>query len=98
MTDLDELDRAEARAIAARARMNATLGALQTRLTPQGVAQEALDRIGDTGALALDAGVKAAKRHPAKVACGAALLAAFLGRRHIGKMIARLPRAKRKER
>ncbi|WP_298669978.1 DUF3618 domain-containing protein [uncultured Sphingomonas sp.] len=87
MSEPTALDRAEARAADARARMTATLGALQTRLAPRNVAQEAIGRINDTGARALDAGVVAAKRHPGKIAGGIALLAAFLGRRHIAMLI-----------
>lgn len=98
MTEPDELDRAEARAAAARERMTATLGALQTRLAPHNVAQEAMERISDTGARALDASVNAAKRHPGKIVGGVALLAAFLGRRHFGKLLGSLGEKRRKAR
>ncbi|WEK42611.1 MAG: hypothetical protein P0Y64_14665 [Candidatus Sphingomonas colombiensis] len=63
------------------------MGVLQMRLAPRHVAQEAIERISDTGGRALDASVDAAKRHPGKIAGGIALLAAFLGRRHIGNLI-----------
>lgn len=98
MTDLNQLDLAEARAADARERMTATLGALQARLAPQNVAQEAMERISDTGARALDASVSAAKRHPGKIVGGVALLAAVLGRRHIGKLIGGLGNKARKVR
>ncbi|MFW2852595.1 DUF3618 domain-containing protein [Sphingomonas sp. TX0543] len=84
MTDISELYRAEARAAEARARMNATLGALQVRLAPKNVAREAIGQISETGARAVEASVSAARRHPGKIAGGVALLAAALGHRHIG--------------
>lgn len=90
MTDMSELDHAEARAAAARERMTATLGLLHTRLTPENVADEAIRQIGQRSARVLDAGVSAAKRHPGTVAGGVALLAAFLGRHHIGALIGNL--------
>ena len=96
MTDMTELDLAEARATEARMRMTETLEVLQTRLAPGNLAQEAKERLSDAGGQAMDA----AKRNPGKIAGGVALLAAFLGRRHIGRMIttARKARAERKAR
>ncbi|MFT3978184.1 MAG: DUF3618 domain-containing protein [Sphingomonas bacterium] len=94
MSDISELDIAEARAIEARQRMTETLDMLQSRLAPATLAHEAKARLSDAGGQALDA----ARRNPGKVAGGVALLAAFLGRRHIGRMIAtaRKARAERK--
>ncbi|MCW6529688.1 MULTISPECIES: DUF3618 domain-containing protein [Sphingomonas] len=94
MTDMTELDRAEARAALARLHMAKTLTALQTRLDPRNVAREAVDGLADTGTRVLDAGIGAAKRHPGKIAGGVALLAAFLGRHHIAKLIGKARSAK----
>lgn len=80
---MSELDRAEARAALAREKLNTTVGALQAQLEPQILIQKARDTAVDGGERAARASVDAAKRNPAALAGGAALLAAFLGRRSI---------------
>lgn len=96
MTDIHDIDRAEARVTDARQRLNGTLGALQARLDPRTVARDAVDNIAEGGARALDAGVAAVKRNPAAIAGAVAVVAAVLARHRIGAWLAGA-RAKRRK-
>lgn len=87
---MSELDQAEARAALAREKLNTTVGALQAQLEPQVLIQKARDTAVDGGERAARASVDAARRNPAALAGGVALVAALLGRRRIAGGVRRL--------
>lgn len=71
----DDLSLAEARAAAARAQVNATVGELQTRLEPRAVLNEARVLATGGGQRALAASRKAMLLHPGAVAGAVAVMA-----------------------
>jgi hypothetical protein len=87
---MTELDRAEARAALAREKLNTTVGALQAQLEPQVLIQKAKEHAVDGGERAARASAEVARRNPAALAGGVALLAAFLGRHRIVGGVRRL--------
>jgi hypothetical protein len=87
---MTDLDRAEARAALAREKLNTTVGALQAQLEPQVLMQKAKETAVDGGERAARASVDVARRNPAALAGGVALLAAFLGRHRIAGGVRRL--------
>jgi Protein of unknown function (DUF3618) len=80
---------AEARAAAARERLNRTIGALQAKLDPRLLAREAMDGLTDSGTKALRTSVDTAKTHPEVVAGVGALAIAWLGRHRIASLFRR---------
>lgn len=87
---MTDLDRAEARAALARERLGSTVETLQAQLDPQVLLTKAKAGVVDGGERAARASVDAARRNPAAVAGGIALIAAFLGRRRIAATARRL--------
>ena len=80
---------AEARAAAARERLNRTIGALQVKLDPRLLARGAMDGLTESGTKALRTSVDTAKTHPEIVAGVGALAVAWLGRRRIASLFRR---------
>ena len=78
-----ELMAAQARATAARARLNDTVETRQTQLAPDRLARIAVAEVTDSGTRAALASVEVAKRNPAGVAGAALAVVMFLGRRRI---------------
>lgn len=87
MTTPDDVVRAEARVAEARARLSATMGTLQRQLTPQKLAQDVRDGLSEGAQATARATVDAARRNPAAVAGGIALVALVAGRRKIASGI-----------
>ena len=87
---MTELQIAEARAAQARERLGQTVETLQAQLDPQLLMQKAKDSVADGGGRAARASVRAAKRNPAAVAGGVAVIAAFLGRHRLASAARRL--------
>lgn len=87
---MTELDQAEARAALAREKLNTTVGALQAQLEPQVLLQKAKDTAVDGGERAARASAEVARRNPAALAGGVALLTAFFARRRIVGGVRRL--------
>lgn len=81
-----EVTLAEARAAAARDRLNGTAKRLQHQLEPHRLARNALDQVTDGGEQLARAGADAARRNPATVAGAATMLVAFLARKRIGRL------------
>ena len=81
----NEVVKATADAQAARDRLSRDVAALQDRLDPKLLAQEAKDRLTDTGVSVAET----AKRNPAPFAGGAALLALLLIRKPVGRVLRR---------
>lgn len=79
----------EARAAEARARLNASLGALQSRLAPKTLAQNAVQSVVDKGQAAAQTGLDTARKHPAAFAGAAAAIGLFLVRRPIARLFTR---------
>jgi hypothetical protein len=91
-----ELLAAEAEANAARARLHATVEAIQTRLEPRRLARETMREVTDVGGLAAIRGVEAAQRgvvaaqrNPGALAGIVALAGLFLGRHRIAALFRR---------
>lgn len=76
-------DAARARVNQAQARLIDTVGELRERLDPRVLTRDVFDDIAEGGQKALNAGADAARRNPGKLAAGAAVIAAFLGRHRI---------------
>ncbi|KQT32646.1 hypothetical protein ASG29_12975 [Sphingomonas sp. Leaf412] len=87
MTDLES---AEARAALARERLGSTVETLQAQLDPQVLIRKAKSGVVEGGERAVTASVAAAKRNPAALAGGVALIAAFFGRHRIAATARRL--------
>ena len=85
------LVQAKRNAVAARRRLDSTLGALQLRLKPGNLAGEAWDGVKEKGADLTDGALEAVKKRPAMVSVAVGALALFLARdpikRAVGKMI-----------
>ncbi|MGJ3626348.1 hypothetical protein AB5I41_04420 [Sphingomonas sp. MMS24-JH45] len=87
---MSELDQAEARAALAREKLNTTVGALQAQLEPQVLMGRAHKPPSTAANARPRASVDVAKRNPAALAGGVALVAAFFGRRSIVGGVRRL--------
>ena len=81
---------AEARSVAARARLSETFSALQARLSPKALASEAATNIVQAGKSLATDGVETARNNPATAIGGAAAVAVLLARRPIGRLFHRL--------
>lgn len=90
---MTELEVAEARVAAAKARLQDTVDALQERLQPRSIARSAAEG----GREALVAGAESARANPGKVAGAVALVTAVLARHRIAALLrkARHPSATR---
>lgn len=80
---------AEAEALAARHRLNATLEALQRRLEPRRLARETVREVTDASTVAARRGVEAAQRNPGALAGIVAVAGLFLGRHRIAALFRR---------
>lgn len=88
MTD-SPLYRAEAEALAARARLAATLETLQARLDPKTVAKKATQDVVDAGEKAARVGAEAVMQNPGKTAGVAAAIGLFLIRKPLLSLLRR---------
>lgn len=79
----------ELRAAGARARLDDSLGALQARLAPKVLAQNAVQGIVDKGQAAAWSGIDTARRHPGAVAGAIAAIGLLLARGPISRLFAR---------
>ncbi|MGY2732563.1 DUF3618 domain-containing protein [Sphingomonas sp. UYP23] len=78
---------AQARADAARARLSATISALQHKASPQVMAQDVADTLKERGKEAVTFAVDTAKRQPVPVGIGLSVLGLFFARGPISKVI-----------
>lgn len=85
---------AEAEALAARERLNATLGKLQVRLNPRALALQAARELTDKGGAAAQASLNTAVRNPGAVAGATAVAGLFLARHRIVALFRRKPKHK----
>ena len=81
---------AAARAAAAKARLSATAGEIQRRLSPDDVLRGAVDSVREKSAGLAEDALAAAKSNPAATAGAAAGVAAFAMRRPIGRLVRKL--------
>jgi len=88
------LAEAEAEALAARKRLNATLGKLQVRLNPRALALQAARELTDKGGAAAQASLNTAVRNPGAVAGATAVAGLFLARHRIVALFRRKPKHK----
>ncbi|KQM65078.1 hypothetical protein ASE75_08520 [Sphingomonas sp. Leaf17] len=88
MTDTP-LALAEAEALAARARLAATLETLQSRLDPKAMAKKATQDVVDASEKAARVGAEAVKDNPGKAAGVAAAIGLFLVRKPLLSMLRR---------
>ncbi|AIT06059.1 phosphatase [Sphingomonas taxi] len=88
------LAEAEAEALAARERLNATLGKLQVRLNPRALALQAARELTDKGGAAAQASLNTAVRNPGAVAGATAVAGLFLARHRIVSLFRRKPKHK----
>jgi hypothetical protein len=87
---LARIEAAKREALAARGRLESTLGALQHRLKPGNLAGEAWGGVKDKGADLADGALQAVKKRPAAVSAVVGALALFLAREPLKRGIARL--------
>ena len=87
---MTEVEAAEAGALAARARLNGTVEALQRELAPEKLARVALAQVSHGSARAAQTSIDAARRNPAAVAGVGALALAVLNRKRIAGLLRRL--------
>ena len=90
MSEPTDLADAEARARAARRRLAGTVATIRHRLSPRTIARGAVADMADRGERAIETGVAAAERHPLPLAGAVAAVTAFLFRKRIGGLFARL--------
>ncbi len=87
---LNEVEQARRNAVAARARLDATLAATRARLHPGSLAGEAWDGVKAKGADLADEAVAAVKARPLAVSAGIGALALFLARGPLTRAAKRL--------
>lgn len=87
---LDAVEQARRDAVAARARLDATLAATRARLHPNSLAAEAWDGVKAKGADLADEAVDAVKARPLAVSAGIGALALFLARGPLTRAAKRL--------
>lgn len=84
------IEQARREALAARARFEQTLAAVQHRLQPANLAEEAWDGVKDKGADLADGALKAVKKRPAAVSMALGAFALFLARAPLKRAVSRL--------
>lgn len=89
---MNDVAAAEARALAARSRLNGTVEALRTELAPDRLARVALAEVSGGGARAAQVSIDAARRNPAAFVGAGALMLAVLNRKRIAGLLRRLRR------
>lgn len=87
---LDRVEQAKRNVVAARARLDGTLGALQLRLRPASLAGEAWDGVKDKSADLADGALQAVRKRPAAASVAVGALALFLAREPLKRGLARL--------
>lgn len=87
MTTPEDVDRAEARVMEARARLHGTVDRLQAQLAPGKVAQDVRHGLLQGARATAAAGARAARRKPALAIGSIALLAAVAGRHRIAAAV-----------
>ena len=87
---LAEIEQAKREAVGARARLEATLAALQQRLKPGNLAEEAWDGVKDKGADLADGALQAVKSRPKAVSLVLGAFAIFLARQPLKRAVTRL--------
>jgi hypothetical protein len=91
---MNEQDRqllvATAVARAARTRLSATLGAIQRRVTPRALVDDAWREVRERGVGIAEETVSLAKRHPVETAAAAAVVTGVIARRPIINALSRL--------
>jgi len=93
MTTPADVVAAEARATAARERLNGTVEQLQVQLAPKKLAREAVDSATEGAQSMARASIKTAMRNPSTVTGGAAVLILILCRRPLGRALGLIKRA-----
>jgi hypothetical protein len=88
--NLDRVEQAKRNVVAARARLDGTMGALQQRLRPGNLAGEAWDGVKDKSADLADGALQAVRKRPAAVSVAVGALALFLARDPLKRGLARL--------
>lgn len=87
---LSEIEQAKRASVRARARFEATLAEVQTRLKPGNLAEEAWDGVKEKGADLADGALQAVKRRPAAVSMLLGAFALFLARKPLTRAAKRL--------
>jgi hypothetical protein len=88
--NLVEIAQAKGGAVRARRRFEQTLAAVQDRLRPGNLAEEAWDGVKDKGADLADGAFKAVKSRPKAVSLALGALALFLARQPLKRAVTRL--------
>jgi hypothetical protein len=92
-----ELLVAAAVARAARTRLSATIGAIQRRVTPSALVDEALREVRERSAAVAGETVSLAKRHPIEAVTAAAVVTGVIARKPIWQAVSRLFSRDKKE-
>ena len=87
---LADVEQARRDALAARSRFERTLAAVQQRLHPGNLAEEAWDGVKDKGADLADGALQAVRKRPAAVSAALGALALFLARAPLKRAVSRL--------
>lgn len=87
---LTDIEQAKRDALRARARFEHRLAAVQARLSPGSLAEEAWDGVKDKGADLADGALQAVKRRPAAVSVALGAFALFLARAPLKRAVTRL--------
>ena len=87
---LVEIEAAKRESTGARARLDATLAALQERLTPSNLAEEAWDGVKEKSADLADGALQAVKSRPRAVSLALGAFALFLARAPLKRAVTRL--------
>jgi hypothetical protein len=87
---LDRVEQAKRNVVAARARLDSTLVAVQLRMRPGNLAGEAWDGVKDKSADLADGALSAVRKRPAAVSMAIGALALFLARQPIRRAVTRL--------
>ena len=87
---LPDVEQAKRDTVAARRRLDSTLGALQHRLQPANLAGEAWDGVKDKSADLAEGAIAAVRKRPAAVSMALGAVALFLAREPIRRAVTRL--------
>lgn len=87
---LQEIEHAKRESVRARGRFESTLAAVQARLKPGNLAEEAWDGVKEKGADLADGALQAVKKRPAAVSLALGAFALFLARKPLTRAAKRL--------
>lgn len=90
MTALADIEQARREALRARGRFERTLAAVQQRLRPGNLAEEAWDGVKDKSADLADGALQAVRKRPAVVSVALGAFALFLARAPLKRAVSRL--------